>query len=70
MHAISKILRCESQIPAKETKCLSCFGINFKDVLTPIHVISMLTEHVPRFDCVGNSQNEFVSDALIDIWSH
>ena len=22
-------LRCKSQIPAKETKCLSCFGRNF-----------------------------------------
>ena len=32
-------LRCKSQIPAKETKCLSCFGRNFINVLTPIHII-------------------------------
>ena len=31
--------RCKSQVPAKETKCLSCFGKNFWNVLTPIHII-------------------------------
>ena len=31
--------RCKSQIPAKETKCLSCFGRNYENVLTPIHII-------------------------------
>ena len=33
------IPRRKSQIPAKETKCLSCFGRDFRDMLTPIHVI-------------------------------
>ena len=32
--------RCKSQVPVKETKCLSCFGRDFWDMLTPIHVIS------------------------------
>ena len=32
--------RCKSQNPAKETKCLSYFGRDFYDMLTPIHVIS------------------------------
>ena len=30
--------RCKSQVPAKETKCLSCFG--FLKCADPIHVIS------------------------------
>ena len=32
-------LRCKSQVPAKETKCLNCFGRNFWNVLTPIYII-------------------------------
>ena len=32
--------RCKSQVSAKVIKCLSCFGRDFLDMLTPIHVIS------------------------------
>ena len=31
--------RCESQVPAKKTKNLCCFGWNIRDRLTPIHVL-------------------------------
>ena len=34
---VCKIL--SSQVPAKETKCLGCVGINFWNVLTPTHII-------------------------------
>ena len=29
LYATSFVLRCKSQIPAKEFKCLSCFGRDF-----------------------------------------
>ena len=32
-------LRCKSQVHAKKTKCLSCLGRHFWNVLTPIHII-------------------------------
>ena len=31
--------RCESQVPSKETKSLSCFGRNIRDMLTTVHVL-------------------------------
>ena len=40
LHATSLVLLCAKQRTAKETKCLSCFGRDFTNVLTPIRFIS------------------------------
>ena len=38
--------RCESQVLAKETYSLSCFGRNIRDMLTPINVLCIV---MPRY---------------------
>ena len=70
LYATSLVLRGASQIPVKETKCLSCFGRNFWNALTPIHIISDGYAKVfcwlnvfQSFCCERSNQRESVCDA-------
>ena len=63
LHATSLVLLgAKAKFLRRKPSCLSCFGRDFRDMLTPIHVISngdtkvlLPTEHFPKFDCVVNN---------------